>query len=137
MVRLVIRVLAPGHAGPPAESCAGRASWKASRTITQPPGNGGCSNGRTNLTDGHGHRNRRGRAFDRSGARTAAVLGLFFVWLEDEGEVPPGFNPARKIELFPEQGKERYLTTEEFARLGAAIREAETIGIQWRPTDLV
>ncbi|RJF86365.1 DUF4102 domain-containing protein [Oleomonas cavernae] len=67
--------------------------------------------------------------------RLVAVLGRFFVWLEDEAEVPPGFNPARKIELFPEQGKERYLTTGEFARLGASIREAETIGIEWKPTD--
>ena len=45
--------------------------------------------------------------------------------------VPRGHNPTKHIERFREQRRERFLTSEELARLGDAIREAETIGIPW------
>jgi integrase len=45
--------------------------------------------------------------------------------------VPIGSNPCRGIEHFPEEGRERYLTTPELARIGEAIREAETIGLPY------
>jgi integrase len=45
--------------------------------------------------------------------------------------VPVGFNPCRGIEHFPEEGRERYLTTLELAQIGEAIREAETIGLPY------
>jgi integrase len=45
--------------------------------------------------------------------------------------VPVGFNPCRGIEYFPEEGRERYLTTPELAQIGEAIREAETIGLTY------
>jgi hypothetical protein len=45
--------------------------------------------------------------------------------------VPVGFNPCRGIEYFPEEGRERYLTSQELARIGEAIREAETIGLPY------
>jgi integrase len=45
--------------------------------------------------------------------------------------VPEGMNPARKIEKYPEERRERFLTNEELERLGTAIREAETTGIPW------
>ena len=41
-------------------------------------------------------------------------------------------NPTRKIEKFPEDRRERFLTSDELERLGAAIREGETVGIGWR-----
>ena len=40
--------------------------------------------------------------------------------------------PGKKIEKFPEERRERFLTPEELERLGAAIREGETVGIAWR-----
>ena len=53
--------------------------------------------------------------------------------------LPEGRNPARRIEKFREHHRERFLSRDEFARLGAALREAETVGIPYevdetRPT---
>ena len=47
--------------------------------------------------------------------------------------------PRRRIKAFKEHARERYLTTEELARLGSALKDAETVGIKWavdetRPT---
>jgi integrase len=47
------------------------------------------------------------------------------------GAVQPGFNPTAQIHAYREKRRERFLTTEELARLGEAIREAETRGIPW------
>jgi integrase len=44
---------------------------------------------------------------------------------------PDGFNPTRRVERYREEGRERFLTSDELVRLGAAIREAETVGIPW------
>jgi hypothetical protein len=63
--------------------------------------------------------------------RIVTVLGRFYRWAGSIGAVPEGHNPATGIERYRESGRERYLTTEELQRLGAAIREAETIGIPW------
>ena len=55
-----------------------------------------------------------------------------FGWAGKEaGLVPEGFNPASRIEKNREQGRERFLTTEELERLGSALREAETTGLPW------
>ena len=40
-------------------------------------------------------------------------------------------NPVRGIEKYPDRKSERFLSTDEFECLGAAIREAETIGLPW------
>ncbi|NVJ64370.1 MAG: tyrosine-type recombinase/integrase [Flavobacteriaceae bacterium] len=45
--------------------------------------------------------------------------------------VPEHFNPTRKIELFPANFMERFLTSDEIRRIGEAIREGETAGIPW------
>ena len=42
--------------------------------------------------------------------------------------VPVGHNPTKGIRAFRESRRERFLSSEELARLGSAIREAETIG---------
>ena len=44
-------------------------------------------------------------------------------------------NPALGIEKFGEEGRERYLSEAELLRLGDAIREAETVGIEWAAQD--
>jgi integrase len=63
--------------------------------------------------------------------RSISVLRLLFNWAARSKDVPPGHNPARDVKRFQERAKERYLTTEELARLGEALREAETIGVPW------
>ncbi|MDT2022808.1 tyrosine-type recombinase/integrase [Methylocella sp. CPCC 101449] len=53
-----------------------------------------------------------------------------------EGLVPEGTNPARGVERYKTKAKERFLTTVELARLGEAIRTAETAGLPWALNDL-
>jgi integrase len=47
------------------------------------------------------------------------------------GHVPRGFNPARDIKRYREQGRERYLSSDEIIRLGQVLRQAETGGLPW------
>ena len=60
-----------------------------------------------------------------------AVVGSMYAFAGRAGIVPEGTNPARGIDKFKESCRERFLTCEELARLGSAIREAETKGIPW------
>ena len=71
--------------------------------------------------------------------RVVECVGSVYRYAATCGLVDRGFNPAAHIEAFREQRRERFLTSEELARLGEAIREAETTGIPWevdesRPT---
>jgi len=60
------------------------------------------------------------------------ILSSIFDWAAATGFVPEDHrNPATRIEKFEEIGRERFLTTEELGRLGAAIHESETVGIEW------
>lgn len=61
--------------------------------------------------------------------RLVAMLGSFFSWCEDHGITPRLSNPARGIERYPEQERERYMTTEELQRFGEALRIAESVGL--------
>ena len=63
--------------------------------------------------------------------RALAVVGSMYTFASRAGIVPEEMNPARKIDKFSENSRERFPTTEELERLGAAIREAETTGIPW------
>ena len=63
--------------------------------------------------------------------RVLAVVGSMYAFGGRIGVVPEGTNPTRKIEKFREDRRERFLSTPELERLGAAIRKAETAGIQW------
>lgn len=45
--------------------------------------------------------------------------------------VPVGHNPTKGIKAFRESRRERFLNSDELARLGGAIREAETVGIPY------
>lgn len=65
--------------------------------------------------------------------RLAAMLGAFFTFAENEGARSPHDNPAHGIEFFPETPRERFLTREEFKRLGAALAKAETEGLPPAP----
>lgn len=60
-----------------------------------------------------------------------AVIGSMYGFGQRCGYVPEGCNPAARIVRYKEQGRERFLTAQEFARLGEALREAETVGLPW------
>jgi integrase len=56
-----------------------------------------------------------------------------FSWAVQRGLLPESHvNPAGRIERYREHKRERFLTSEELARLGDALREGETIGLPWR-----
>jgi integrase len=60
--------------------------------------------------------------------RMLESVSALFGWLGKAGYVTEGFNPARGIERFPERKRERFLSSEEIGRLGAALREVEGEG---------
>src|SRR6516225_5432157 len=64
--------------------------------------------------------------------RMLAVVGSLYTFARRRKLVSAGFNPARGIDKYPEKGRERFLSAAELARLGDAIREAETKGIPWQ-----
>jgi integrase len=63
--------------------------------------------------------------------RVLAAVGSMYSFAGRAGVVAEGTNPARGIERFKEDRRERFLTSEELERLGGAIREAETVGAPW------
>ena len=63
--------------------------------------------------------------------RLVAAVGSLYSYASKHGLVSEGYNPARGIEKYREEGRERYLTSEELERLGLALREGETVGIPW------
>jgi integrase len=67
--------------------------------------------------------------------RLLRVLSSLFGFAAKVHVVPIGFNPCRGIEYFPEEGRERYLSTAELAKIGDAIREAEMIGLPYAVDD--
>jgi integrase len=63
--------------------------------------------------------------------RMLEVVGSLYSFAGKRKILPLGFNPARGIEQYPEKARERFLTADELARLGDAIREAETVGLPY------
>ncbi len=63
--------------------------------------------------------------------RTLAILSALYSWAGKNGYAAEGHNPARGIEKFPEKTRERFLTTDELARLGGALQEGETAGLTY------
>ena len=60
-----------------------------------------------------------------------AIMGSMYSFAERRGLVSRGSNPARGLERFREQARERYLTNEELQRLGQTLRLAATEGLPW------
>src|SRR6516164_10954635 len=75
------------------------------------------------------HAKMRGRPYQAN--RMLEVVGSLYSFAGERKILPLGFNPARGIEQYPEKGRERYLTADELARLGDAVREAETLGLPY------
>lgn len=63
--------------------------------------------------------------------KTTAVISSMFSFGFKMGLIPKGENPANAVEKYEEEGVERYLSTAELERLGAAIHIAETQGVPW------
>ena len=70
-----------------------------------------------------------------SANRAMALLSAAYVWGSKRGIVPEGTNPAASIDRNKEVARERFLSPEEMARLGDALREAETVGIPHKTSD--
>jgi integrase len=64
--------------------------------------------------------------------KALAVMSSIWGWAARRDEVEANSNPAKGIERYPEERRERFLTAAEFARLGDALREAETVGLSWQ-----
>ncbi len=57
--------------------------------------------------------------------RTVEALSRIWSSAEDRGELPEASNPCRVVVKNRERGRERFLSEEEFRRLGRALAEAE------------
>ena len=71
----------------------------------------------------------RAKATPTTANRTVAMLGSFFAWCERHGHRPRQSNPARGLDRFKEEERERYLTEDELGRLGATLLLAESVGL--------
>jgi integrase len=63
--------------------------------------------------------------------RVVALISSLYSWAARTGRVPHEVKPARGITRYREEGRERYLTSDQLERLGDALREAESVGIPW------
>jgi integrase len=63
--------------------------------------------------------------------RVLALISAIWNWAARRDEVEAGSNPCSGIERYPERGRERFLTSEELARLSAALAEGETAGLPY------
>jgi integrase len=77
------------------------------------------------------HRSMGERGAETTANRVAALVSTMYGWAGKAGLVPRDLAPARDVTRFKERARERYLTSEEFARLGDALHEAETTGIPY------
>lgn len=60
-----------------------------------------------------------------------AIISSLWNWAARQDEVVVNSNPAVGIERYHIQGRERFLSAHELARLGEALRTAETIGLPY------
>src|SRR5215471_8881998 len=63
-----------------------------------------------------------------------AVCSKAFSLAELWGMRAEGTNPCRKIERYEETERERFLSADELARLGATLRQAVSVGLPWKVT---
>lgn len=71
------------------------------------------------------------RATPHNANRLIAVIGSMYSFAAKAELVPAGLNPSRGIERYREDGRERYLSTEELRRLGRALDVGEREGLPW------
>lgn len=66
-----------------------------------------------------------------SANRILTALSGVYSWGYRNGYLPTESNPARLIQKFKEEGRERFLSGDELGRLGETLRKAETEGLPW------
>ncbi len=66
-----------------------------------------------------------------SANRVIVALSGVYTFAAKRRLIAEGVNPARGIDKFREQGRERYLSTDELARLGQVLRDGELVGLAW------
>ena len=59
------------------------------------------------------------------------VLSKLFSLAEAWGLAPPGMNPCRSVRMYRKHQRERFLTEDEYRRLGRVLDEAEADGSVW------
>ncbi len=67
----------------------------------------------------------------RQANAAVSVISAIWTWAARREETEFWKNPASRLERSPENRWERYLSSEEMARLGEALRRAETEGVPW------
>ncbi len=94
------------------------------------PALGGRALGDVGREDAAGlHHRLRGTPYMANTA--AAVLSKMYKLAESWELVPRGSNPCRSLRYYREQTRERFLTPEEYRRLGVALREAASKSTPW------
>ena len=73
------------------------------------------------------------RAIPFAANHTLGILSVMFTMAEVWGLRPEGSNPCRHVKRFREGKRERFLSDEEYRRLGAALRQAEETGTEAAP----
>jgi integrase len=68
--------------------------------------------------------------------RVVEAISSLYQYAATIGVVEKGFNPTTGITAFRELRRERFLTTDELQRLGATLREAETVGLPWNTDEM-
>ena len=68
------------------------------------------------------------RETPRAANRALMVLSKIFSLAEAWGQAPPGGNPCRFVLRYKEGRRERFLTEDEYRRVGVALRELEAEG---------
>ncbi len=63
--------------------------------------------------------------------KCVGVISSLYSFAGENGYAPEGCNPAQSIKKFPEKRRERFLTSEELARFGKALRLGEAVGLPW------
>jgi len=75
-----------------------------------------------------------GRNHPVTANRVVAMLRAALEYARRQGGLPDGFaNPATSVDAYREKLRERYLTPEEFGRLGATLALAGSEGLPWEP----
>jgi integrase len=57
--------------------------------------------------------------------RLLATVSSLYIWAAQNGHVPNGTNPAKGVQKYKEQARQRFLTDDELERLGEALRIGE------------
>ncbi len=63
--------------------------------------------------------------------RAVSLVSAIWNWAAARDEVASGANPAKGVARYPESAKERFLSSDEFRRLGEALSRAETEGLPY------